>query len=322
MTILEQFKAKAKTLGRTIVLPEGYDERALMAAEIIIKEGIAKVIILNAPESAAARLPGAELINTRTDPRAAELADKYYELRRAKGMTPEEAAKAMEDPLYFGTMLVRLGLAHGCVAGAANTTADVLRACFRTIGTKAGVSTVSSFFIMVTDNKELGEDGVLLFADCAVVENPDAATLADIAISTAENARGLLGIEPKVALLSFSTKGSAASEGAQKIARAADIIREKAPGLSCDGELQADAAIIPQVGERKAPGSTVAGKANVLVFPDLNSGNIGYKLVERFAGAQAVGPILQGLARPVNDLSRGASYTDIVNTVAITCLQN
>ncbi len=327
MSLIEQLKTKASSLGKMIVLPEGDDERVVNAAETILKEKIARLIILNPASGLRERFAGAgitdgyELVHIDTDDRLGKFISEYYNMRKDKGLTEEQAAADMNKPLYFGMMLVRMGYADGCVAGAVNTTADVLRTSFRVVGVKKGVKVVSSFFIMVTDKKELGADGIFLFADCAVVSNPTSEELSDIAISSADNARVLLGVEPKVAMLSFSTKGSSSDDSVDKVRTATELVNKKRPDILCDGEMQIDAAIVPSVAARKAPGSAIAGQANVLIFPDLNAANIGYKLVERFSGAKAIGPVLQGLNKPVNDLSRGASYTDIVNTVVITCIE-
>jgi phosphate acetyltransferase len=249
--------------------------------------------------------------------------DGLVEIRKKKGLTPEDARKLLtaEDNLYYAGMMVRMGDAGGCVAGATSTTGNVLRASIQTIGTAAGIKTVSSFFIMITKDANFGEDGVIFFADCAVNPNPDSQALAEIAVATAGNCKAFLDVEAKVAMLSFSTKGSASHPDVDKVTKAVEIAKQIAPDLMIDGELQADAALIPSIGEKKAPGSAVAGKANVVIFPDLDSGNIGYKLTERIGGAVAFGPILQGLAKPVNDLSRGCSVDDIVNVVAFTAVQ-
>ena len=266
-------------------------------------------------------------ILTILDPTAASQLDDYVaelvELRKKKGLTPEQARELLtaEDNLYFASMMVRKGDAGGAVAGAFNTTGDVLRAAFQVIGTAPGMKTVSSVFLMVTKNPDFGENGILLFADCAVNPNPDAQALAEIAVSTASSCKSFLGVDARVAMLSFSTKGSAAHEDADKVLEALALAKQLDPQLQIDGELQADAALLPKVGEKKAPGSPVAGKANTLIFPDLDAGNIGYKLVERVAGAEAVGPIIQGLAKPVNDLSRGCSVEDIISVAAITAVQ-
>lgn len=327
MGVMNQMKEQAKADLKTIVLPEGEEERNLTAAARITREGIARIVLLGSEDKILAKAAGLSLdisqcaiLDPEQGVKKEEYANAFYELRKKKGITPEQAREIIKNPLYYGTMMVKQEDADGMVSGAIHTTGDLLRPALQIIKTAPGVSTVSSFFIMET-NTEFGENGILLFADCAVNPMPDAEQLASIAISTAETGKSLLGMEPKVALLSFSSKGSGEHETVTKVQTAAKIANEKRPDLNIDGELQADAALVASVAKQKAPGSQVAGKANILVFPDLQSGNIGYKLVERFAGAEAIGPICQGFAKPINDLSRGCDAEDIVNVVAVTAVQ-
>ena len=324
MTFLESMIERARADRKVIVLPEGDDARTLEAASEILARDVADLIILGDADAIAASgydLAGAQVI----DPRASELreplAAELCELRRAKGMTPEQAMALMDDVLYFGVMMVKTGRADGMVAGACHATGDVLRPCLQILKTAPGVKLVSSFFVMVVPDCDYGQQGTFIFSDCGLEVQPTAENLAAIAVSSAASWQALLGTEPKVALLSHSTLGSARNDDASKVVRAAELARQMAPELAVDGELQLDAAIVPSVAASKAPGSTVAGAANVLVFPDLDAGNIGYKLVQRLAKAEAYGPITQGIAAPVNDLSRGCSAEDIVGVIAITCVQ-
>ena len=323
MAIIDKIKAQAKSNVKNIVLPEGDEKRTVQAAEKIIKAGLANLTLLGDVEKikAVAAETGTDLTGvTLLDPTKSEKLSAYantlYELRKAKGMTEEQAAATVKDPMYFGIMMVKSGDADGLVSGAVHSTADMLRPALQIIKSKPGIKTVSSCFMI-----ESPIYGVMIFSDCAVNIDPDAEQLANIAVAAAESAKTLAGLDPKVAMLSFSTKGSAKHDNVTKVQQATAMAKEMAPELKLDGELQLDAALVPSVGELKAPGSEVAGHANVLVFPDLQAGNIGYKMAQRFGSAEAYGPILQGIAKPCNDLSRGCSVDDIVATVAITAVQ-
>ena len=329
MTFAEKMKAKARALQKALVLPEGTEPRTVAAARIIIDQKLATSVTLlgdiSQVTAVAAQqgilLEGINIINPAESPLRKEFAQEYYELRKLKGMTEQEAYDSIVSPLRWGAMMVRKQMAHAMVAGAENTTGNVLLASFHIIKTKPGIKSASSCFVMATDKKELGVNGSFIFSDCATIPEPTAEQLAEIAEEAAESCRVYLEAEPIVAMLSYSTKGSAKGPLVDKVASAVQLLKAKRPDIQVDGELQLDAAIIGSVGKSKAPGSTVAGKANVLVFPDLQAGNIGYKLVQRLAGAEAYGPILQGFARPVSDLSRGCSVEDIVVTSAITLAQ-
>lgn len=324
MDFISQTHERARQIKKRLVLPEGTEERTLKAARILLDEGLAGGITLlgsSATVDAAARAADVSLsditvVDPSTSKNLAAYSEEYFELRKHKGMTPEQSTKDIVAPLRFGAMMVRKGDADAMVAGAESSTADVLLASFTIIKTRPATRYASSCFVMKMPDPRWGVDGHMIFSDCATIPDPDAEQLASIALAAAESCRSYLHTEPIVAMLSFSTKGSAKSASTEKVLEALSIVRRQDPSLNIDGELQADAALVPSVGQRKAPGSVVAGKANVLVFPDLNAGNIGYKLVQRLAGAQAYGPFLQGFAKPVSDLSRGCSVTDIVNTAA------
>lgn len=328
MELIKGILEKAKKDVKTIVLPEGDEDRTLKAASEITKQKIANLILIGNEDVIRSKaknfnlsLDGILIIDPLKSDKYETYKNAFYELRKSKGMTIEKAAEIVKDPVYFGTMMVKSDDADGMVSGAVHSTGDLLRPGLQVIKTAKGVNCVSSFFLMQVPDKSYGRDGLFLFADCAVNPNPNAEQLASIAIATAENAKFLCNMEPKVAMLSFSTKGSAKHEFVDKVTEAVRIAKELRPDLDIDGELQLDAAIVEKVANLKAPGSSVAGRANVLIFPDLQSGNIGYKLVQRLAGADAIGPICQGFAKPINDLSRGCNVEDIINVVAVTCVQ-
>ncbi len=328
MDLLRMIKENAVKLQNHIVLPEGHELRTLRATERILKGKIAKITLLG-NRSVIERLAikegisilGAQIVDPLTDSHRQKYAELMVELRKSKGLTLEKAYEQLNDPLCYGVMMIKAGDADGEVAGAINATGDVLRPAFQYVKTLPGVTVVSGLFFMLFKDKNIGDNGMLVFADCAVMPDPNAAQLAEIAVTTAATAKAIANIEPRVAMLSFSTKGSAQHELVNKVAEATKIAAGMNPELLIDGEMQLDAALVPEVGLLKSPGSKVAGRANVLVFPGLESGNIGYKLVQRLAGAEAIGPILQGMAAPINDLSRGCSVSDIVNMVAITANQ-
>ena len=321
---LKSVIARAKADKKTIVLPEGNDRRTLEAAERILSDDYANLIILGdsyAIDTSGYVLEGAHIVDPRFYRKRDELAEGLYQARKHKGVTEEQAEKLLEDPLYFGVMLVKAGYADGMVAGACHYTADVLRPSLQILKTAPDSKLVSAFFVMCTQNRDMGYEGSFVFADCGLNVNPTAEELAHIAISSAKSFTKLVRAEPIVAFLSHSTKGSAKNEHASKVVEAARIAKELEPDMMIDGEMQLDAALIPEVADLKAPGSYVAGRANVLVFPDLDAGNIGYKLVHRLGNAEAYGPVTQGIAAPVNDLSRGCNADGICGVVAITCVQ-
>jgi phosphate acetyltransferase len=329
MNLLDSIIERAKANKQRIVLPEGTEKRTLTAADQLLGEGVAEIILLGNPaeirelakEWGLPNIGKARIIDPTAHDKKGAYIQLLIELRKKKGMTYEQASQLVEDPLYLACLMINAGDADGEIAGAANTTGDVLRPALQIIKTSPGVKVVSGAFVMFTQTQQYGENGILLFADCAVMPNPTAEELASIAIASAQTMRSLVGVEPRVAMLSFSTKGSAEHEMIDKVREATRIAKEIDPELQIDGELQADAALVPTVGASKAPGSPIAGKANVLVFPTLEAGNIGYKLVQRLGNAKAVGPVLQGMAAPVNDLSRGCSVEDIYNMVAIAANQ-
>lgn len=329
MDFIENLKSRAAQNKKRIVLPEGYEERNLKAADQVLAEGFADIIVIGDPKQIEENakkwnlqnISKASIIDPKSHAKKEEYANLLYELRKAKGMTIEKATQLVEDPLYLGCIMIKSGDADGEVSGADNATGNVLRPAFQIIKTKPGISVVSGAFLMFLKDKSYGENGLMVFADCAVHPNPTAEELAEIAVATGQTARVLGGFEPRIAMLSFSTKGSAKHDMVTKVVTATELAKAKAPDLQIDGELQADAALVASVGEKKAPGSTIAGHANVLVFPTLEVGNIAYKLVQRLAGAEAIGPVLQGIAAPINDLSRGCSVSDIVKMIAITANQ-
>lgn len=329
MELIDRIKLNAKKLNKRIVLPEGTEERTIQAADIAISEELAQIILIGNPSEINAlavkkglkNIGRAKIVDPKTHAMKDHYIDLMVELRKHKGLARDEASKLIEDPLYLGVLMIKNGDADGEVTGADHATGDVLRPAFHYVKTAPGISVVSGAFIMILPDKSFGEDGVLIYADGAVHPNPTDKELAEIAIATAHTARAICGFEPRIAMLSFSTKGSAAHELVDKVVSATKIAKEMAPDLMIDGELQADAALIEAIGQKKAPGSKIAGKANVLIFPNLDCGNIAYKLTQRLAHAEAIGPVLQGMAAPINDLSRGCSVSDIVSLIAITANQ-
>ena len=328
MSFIENIKMRAKSNIKTIVLPEAADIRTLEAASIVLKEEFAKIIlignkeeILNKANENKLNIEKAIIVDPKKSEKYEEYVNLFYELRKAKGMTIEKARELILDSVYYGMMMVKSGDADGLVSGAIHSTSDTLRPALQILKTAPNTKLVSAFFVMVVPNCEFGNNGVFVFGDCGLNENPDSEALSEIAISSAKSYKQLIGEEAKVAMLSYSTYGSAKSESTEKVIEATRLVKEKAPEIAVDGELQLDAAIVPEVGKSKAPDSKIAGKANTLIFPDLNAGNIGYKLTQRLAKAEAYGPLCQGIAKPVNDLSRGCSSQDIVGVVAITAVQ-
>ena len=328
MSFIDAIKIKAKSDIKTIVLPEAEDIRTLKATEQVLNEGFADIILIGNKDQVKklakennVNIEGAKIVDPATSEKFSEYANVFYELRKAKGMTLDKAKEIMKDSVYFGTMMVKQGDSDGLVSGACHSTSDTLRPALQILKTAPGTKLVSAFFLMVVPNCEYGENGAFVFADSGLNEYPDPDALSEIAISSSKSFKQLVGAEPRVAMLSYSTYGSAHSPLTDKVVEATRLLKEKAPDLIADGELQLDSAIIPEIAKSKAPGSPVEGRANTLVFPDLDAGNIGYKLVQRLAKAEAYGPLCQGIAKPVNDLSRGCSYEDIVGVVAITCVQ-
>ena len=328
MSFINDIKTRAKQDIKTIVLPESNDIRVLNATKQILEEGFADIILvgnkeetLNLAKENNIDLSNVKIIDPKTSQKFSSYAEKFYELRKSKGMTLDKAKEIMQDSVYFGMMMVKEGDSDGLVSGACHSTSDTLRPALQILKTAPNTKLVSAFFLMVVPDCKYGENGAFVFGDCGLNEYPDPDALSEIAISSSKSFKQLVGTEPRVAMLSYSTYGSAHSPLTDKVVEATKILKEKIPNLLADGELQLDAAIIPEIAESKAPGSPVAGKANTLIFPDLDAGNIGYKLVQRLAKAEAYGPLCQGIAKPVNDLSRGCSSEDIVGVVAITCVQ-
>ena len=328
MSFISKIKSKAKSNIKTIVLPESTDIRVLLATQKVLNEGFANIILVgneeeinNLAHKNDIKISGATIVNPLNSEYYNKYVQDFYELRKHKGMTIEKAKEIMKDSVYFGMMMVKEGNADGLVSGAAHSTSDTLRPALQILKTAPNTKLVSAFFLMVVPDCKYGENGTFIFSDCGLNQDPNAEELSEIAISSANSFKNLVGTEPNVAMLSYSTYGSAKSDSTEKVIEATKLVKEKMPLLNVDGEMQLDAAIIKEIADSKAPGSTVAGKANTLIFPNLDAGNIGYKLVQRFAKAEAYGPLCQGIAKPVNDLSRGCSFEDIVGVVAITCVQ-